>query len=307
MTEIAEMENNIQKNKQIKSLIEDAQMILIGIGEEFSAEKILKQDKEYLKEKEKLLQDGKQWEIPFLQRMYQKKLRAPAEMQERQLEERQIQEGQKPQESAAQSIYEREKAALQGLAELLQDKNYFVVSTLTNDLLIDCGFKADRVVLPCGGSRKVQCPDGCEGSLHILSDEVVKAMEAVQIASKDQVRQITEVCPVCGKPLIFNNIYAEHYDEKGYLDQWQVYTKWLQGTLNRKMLVLELGAGMQYPGVIRFPFEKAAYFNQKAHFVRVNGYLYQLTEELREKGISVPKNAAEWLLSFTRSCDKLEK
>lgn len=302
MTEIAEMENNIQKNKQIKSLIEDAQMILIGIGEEFSAEKILKQDKEYLKEKEKLLQDGKQWEIPFLQRMYQKKLRAPAEMQERQ-----IQEGQKPQESAAQSIYEREKAALQGLAELLQDKNYFVVSTLTNDLLIDCGFKADRVVLPCGGSRKVQCPDGCGGSLHILSDEVLKSMEEVQTASKDQIRQLTEVCPVCGKPLIFNNIYAEHYDEKGYLDQWQVYTKWLQGTLNRKMLVLELGAGMQYPGVIRFPFEKAAYFNQKAHFVRVNGYLYQLTEELREKGISVPKNAAEWLLSFTRSCDKLEK
>lgn len=307
MTEIAEMENNIQKNKQIKSLIEDAQMILIGIGEEFSAEKILKQDKEYLKEKEKLLQDGRQWEFPFLQRMYQKKLRAPVEMQERQLEERKIQEGQKPQESAAQSIYEREKAALQGLAELLQDKNYFVVSTLTNDLLIDCGFKADRVVLPCGGSRKVQCPDGCEGSLHILSDEVLKSMEEVQNASKDQVRQLTEVCPVCGKPLIFNNIYAEHYDEKGYLDQWQVYTKWLQGTLNRKMLVLELGAGMQYPGVIRFPFEKAAYFNQKAHFVRVNGYLYQLTEELREKGISVPKNAAEWLLSFTRSCDKLEK
>ena len=67
MTEIKEVESIIQKNKQIKSLMEDAQMILIGIGEEFGAEKILKQDKEYLKEKEKLLQDGKQWEIPFLQ------------------------------------------------------------------------------------------------------------------------------------------------------------------------------------------------------------------------------------------------
>ena len=307
MTEIKEVESIIQKNKQIKSLMEDAQMILIGIGEEFGAEKILKQDKEYLKEKEKLLQDGKQWEIPFLQRMYQKKLRAPAEMQERQLPETQIQEGQKPQESAAQSIYEREKAALQGLAELLQDKNYFVVSTLTNDLLMDCGFKADRVVLPCGGSRKVQCPDGCEGSFpkEAFAEDDAAADNAGRL--EDQIRQLTEVCPICGKPLIFNNIYAEHYDEKGYLDQWQVYTKWLQGTLNRKMLVLELGAGMQYPGVIRFPFEKAAYFNQKAHFVRVNGYLYQLTEELREKGISVPKNAAEWLLSFTRSCGKLEK
>lgn len=288
MAEITEMESNMQKNKQIKALIEDAQMILIGIGEEFGAEKILKQDEGYLKEKEELMQDGKQWAIPFLQRMYQKKLQAPVKLQE-----------------SVKSIYEREKAALQGLAELLQDKNYFVVSTLTNDLLMDCGFKADRVVLPCGGSRKLQCPDGCEGSLRILSDEAVQEMEAVCAARIDLVGE--GVCPACGKPLIFNNIYAEHYDEKGYLDQWQVYTRWLQGTLNRKLLVLELGVGMQYPSVIRFPFEKAAYFNQKAHFVRVNGYLYQLTEELREKGISVPENAAEWLLSFTRSCDKLEK
>ena len=98
--------------------------------------------------------------------------------------------------------------------------------------------------------------------------------------------------------MVLNNIYAENYNEKGYLEQWSLYTKWLQGTLNRKLLVLELGEGMRFPTVIRWPFEKIAYFNKKAVFVRVNEELYQLTEELSEKGLGISKNAIAWLESL---------
>ena len=106
------------------------------------------------------------------------------------------------------------------------------------------------------------------------------------------------VCPICDDNLILNNIYTEKYDERGYLDQWQKYTKWLQGTLNKKLCILELGVGMQCPSVIRFPFEKIGYFNQKADFIRINKNLYQLTEELKEKGISISENAVDWLASM---------
>ena len=62
---------------------------------------------------------------------------------------------------------------------------------------------------------------------------------------------------------MLNNVYAENYDESGYLDQWGHYRKWLQGTLNRRLFVLELGVGMRFPSVVRWPFEKVAFFNQK--------------------------------------------
>ena len=68
--------------------------------------------------------------------------------------------------------------------------------------------------------------------------------------------------------------------------------------MNKKVCILELGVGMQYPSVIRFPFEKAAYFNQKADFIRVNQNLYHLTEELKDKGISISENAVDWLASM---------
>lgn len=95
--------------------------------------------------------------------------------------------------------------------------------------------------------------------------------------------------------MILNTIYAESYNEAGYIEQWQIYTKWLQGTLNRKLLVLELGVGMQFPSVIRWPFEKVAFFNNKASFVRVNERLYQLTAELASKGVGISQNAIEWI------------
>ena len=102
-------------------------------------------------------------------------------------------------------------------------------------------------------------------------------------------------CENCGAAMVLNNIFAENYDEDGYLEQWQLYMKWLQGTLNRKLLVLELGEGMRFPSVIRWPFEKIVYFNKKAAFVRVHESLYQVTEELSGKGWGIPKNAIAWL------------
>ena len=52
---------------------------------------------------------------------------------------------------------------------------------------------------------------------------------------------------------------------------------------------------MDYPSIIRFPFEKVGYYNRKASFIRVNERLYQLTPELREKGISIAQNSIDWL------------
>ena len=106
------------------------------------------------------------------------------------------------------------------------------------------------------------------------------------------------VCPECRNTMEFNSLYAEKYKEVGYADMWSLYTKWLQGTLNKKLCVLELGVSLDYPGVIRFPFEKIAFFNQKAEFIRIHEKLYHLSDEIGEKGISHKENAISFLNSL---------
>lgn len=246
--------------------MEDADMVLIGIGEEFNNIKKVRQDEKYNECRQKLEQTVEEWLIPALNLYF---------------------------ESSNSDTLE----VLQKFADLLEKKNYFVVSVSTNDLIRKVVWREKRLVMPCGGSELKQCINKCENSLTPVTDENRDAIKEYIIGLQNNTENRLDIgkCPVCGNPMVLNNIYVEKYDEEGYLDQWQLYTKWLQGTLNRKLLILELGVGMQCPSVIRWPFEKVAFFNQKASFWRVNENLYQLSEEIKEKGTSISQNAIDWL------------
>ena len=190
----------------------------------------------------------------------------------------------------------RAKQALQRLFELVKDKNYFVVSVCTNGIEKEIGFEPSKVVSPCGNSLQVQCAERCGNEVRVLNENEWESVAEV-LCSGDVSKASIGCCPSCGAPLVFNSVYTEKYDESGYLPMWEEYTKWLQKTLNRKICVLELGVGLTYPSVIRWPFEKIGFFNQKASFVRVHEMLYQLSEDLKDKGISVEQNSIDWLLA----------
>lgn len=70
-------------------------------------------------------------------------------------------------------------------------------------------------------------------------------------------------------------------------ENWNNYMKWLGFTLNRHLLVLELGAGFENPMVIRFPFEKTVFLNQKSKMYRVHPVLPQVTAEIGERGTAI--------------------
>lgn len=271
------MVNNSKNNTEIKldalvndflSQLNDAEMILIGIGEEFDELKTLKQNPDYSESRHKLEKTDKEWLIPALNQQYQGK---------------------------NSDVFH----ALSKFEEMLSAKNYFVVSVSTNENIRRVSWKEKRLVMPCGGTKMKQCANNCGYELSDTTEDDWAAIRTYTDRLLDENWLESEldlgVCPKCGSPLVFNSIYTEKYNENGYLGQWQVYTKWLQGTLNRRIVVLELGVGMQCPSVIRWPFEKIAYFNEKASFWRVNERLYQLSEELKEKGRSISMNAIDWL------------
>lgn len=173
--------------------------------------------------------------------------------------------------------------AYSGLRKLLGEKAYFVVTMNTDDLIRRSGLEGERIVAPCGSMEKMQCTE------HIVDAGKIreKVLEAGDVS--------LAVCPICGRPLQFHTVAADGYLEAGYLPQWEKYTRWLQNTLNRKLCILELGVGFRYPQVIRFPFEKTAYYNKKASLLRVSSRFPQLPAELGARGISVPMKPQEFL------------
>lgn len=77
--------------------------------------------------------------------------------------------------------------------------------------------------------------------------------------------------------------------------QWDLYNKWLAGTLNKKLLLIELGEGFNNPNLFRWPFEKITMINNKAKLYRVHKNFSQIPEDIRQKAESVSDNALLFL------------
>lgn len=258
------------EKEEILEKWKEADMVLVGLGSEFDGGSF-RQSGSYARGKALLQEEGCSWLLP----LWKEHCSGTAEK-------------------------ERISAALQKLVQLLGDKNYFAVSVSSNSAIAKIPWKQGRIVMPCGSSLKKQCEKGCQGEIAELTQEDGAALQEVfsQLAGGGfPAAGISALgkCSHCGGNRILNTVYAEHYDESGYLEDWSRYTKWLQGTLNRRLFILELGVDLTFPSVIRWPFEKVAFFNEKAFFCRVNEKLYQMTEELASKGVGISQNTIDWI------------
>lgn len=254
--------------QELREEIEGAERVLVGLGEAFQYDwNVLLRDGRYREIEREIREEERYvWIVPFLQKMI---LRRGCE--------------------------EKWKNAYQALHDLLENKDYFVISLCMDDYIYDAGLDEKRIVKPCGGFRRMQCDQNCAGELYDMpEDSYEKVLRYYQgelpLSALEEPR-----CEKCGGKLRFNQLGVTRYAEEGYLEQWHVYIKWLQGTVNRKLCMIELGAGMAYPGIIRFPFEKMAYYNRKAYLCRIHPQLYQLGEEISGRGRGIKRDPLDFL------------
>ena len=250
--------------EQLVEHLRDAELVLVGIGEDFEAVDYLKEMSAYNEVCDRVAKDNAQWVMPYVNRYF---LKNDVRLQK----------------------------AFKELESILEGKNYFVVSVCMNGFLSELDLKKERVTEPCGTFAKLQCSEACTSVTEVTNSDVFEEIEKC-ITGEMEFKDIhMPLCATCGSPMEFNSLYAQNYVEAGYTDSWAIYMKWLQGTLNRKLCVLELGAGMMFSSVTRFRFEKIVALNQKAKLIRVHQHLYQLPEEIAERGISIAQNAVAFL------------
>lgn len=248
--------------------LENSEKVLVGIGEEFQYDwERLISDRRYQEiEAEIGDREAYVWITPFLQKMI---LQQPAD--------------------------DKWKRAYDSLEKLLAGKDYFIVSLCMDDYIYSTNLEKEKIVTPCGGFRKMQCDCNCSHSLWDVPEDSFDAVKRYYRKEIPLDALQEPVCPVCGAKLRFNQLGVTSYAEEGYLEQWQGYTRWLQSTVNRRLCVLELGVGMEYPSVIRFPFEKVVFYNQKAFMYRIHSKLYQVSEEMGGRGTGIQAAAVDYI------------
>ena len=241
--------------------IQEADKILVGIGDDFEMIEYLKNSETYQSVCNEIADAECQWVMPYVNAFFLK-------------------------DNA--SI----KKAYINLNKLIEGKDYFIISACMNGILQEAGLCKQRIVEPCGSYKMVQ-KESTDG-LHVLPVEPNLLTELDNCIDKKSDWKKLD------KSVAFNCLYTDPYSEVGYQEQWQAYTKWLQGTLNRNLCILELGSSMMFASVLRFRFEKIVSLNKKANLIRVNKRLYQLPEQISDKGIAVSENAVEFMAELAK-------
>lgn len=253
--------------ENIRKAVEDAECVLIGIGHGFQYtdyDENLMEIFEKKKEKEELSKEV-EWLVPFL-RSYSCKNCKDIKL-----------------ENAYEHLY-----------QLVKDKNYFVVTLNEDDKIFQSSFPADKITAPCGSMSRLQCINGCEDSI-IESGTIVNSIINEIKKPEQKLGEIKiHCCEKCGGQLVFNTVEQEKYLESGYMKSWEKYRMWLTGTLNKKICLLELGTDFKYPSIIRWAFEKVAFINEKAVFIRISEKYPQFTEELKGKAYAYKQNPVEF-------------
>lgn len=255
--------------EQLREKIGQAQKVVVGIGEEF-------EDKGFeASEVYRIFCDKGgdaeefAWMLPFLKGYY-----------------------------LSHSTHQELSAAYDKIAQLVGGKDYFVITQLSDDRIYDSSLNPECIVAPCGSYRRMQCEENCGNETYDAGQAIDKIGTEVlgggmALSGVEQPR-----CPSCGSPLRMNLYPMESYCETGYLTQWKRYQLWLSCTMNRETVLIEAGAGFGLPNLIRFPFEKVTFFQNKAHLFRIHGKFPQLTEDLAGKGTSVKENSLGFFVNL---------
>ena len=178
------------------------------------------------------------------------------------------------------------KLVYQELLSLVQNKDYFVLTTNVDHQFQKAGFDKHRLFYTQGDYGLWQCMEPCHQKTYD-NEEVVRRM----VAEQRDMRIPTELvprCPVSGKPMTMNlrsdNTFVE---DEGWHLAAERYDDFLRRHDGLKVLYLELGVGANTPVIIKYPFWKMTYANQNATYACINFGEAFAPPEIRNRSICI--------------------
>lgn len=181
---------------------------------------------------------------------------------------------------------DRENGTYKRLFELVKDKDYFVLTTNVDHQFQKAGFSKDRLFYTQGDYGLFQCSVPCHNATYD-NEKVIRAMMEQQENMKIPTELIPH-CPVCGEPMTMNLRADDTFvQDDGWYRASEGYAEFIREHKGRPVLFLELGVGMNTPGIIKYPFWQMTYENPKAVYACVNLGAAVAPSEIENRSICV--------------------
>ena len=180
------------------------------------------------------------------------------------------------------------------LLALVQGKDYFVLTTNVDHCFQKAGFDKHRLFYTQGDYGLWQCSRPCHDKSYD-NDAVIRK----QVAEQKDMRVPSELvprCPVCGAPMSMNlRADSTFVEDEGWHQAAARYQDFTRRHDRLHVLFLELGVGMNTPGIIKYPFWKMVYQNPKATYACVNLSEAYCPAEIRKRSICIDEDIGKVL------------
>ena len=172
------------------------------------------------------------------------------------------------------------------LFRLVQDKDYFVITTNVDHCFQKAGFDKKRLFYTQGDYGLFQCSEPCcqetfdnealirqmveAQGYHIAPDGQLTVPENT-ILKTSVPSELVPHCPHCGKLLTMNLRCDDSFvEDAGWHAAAERYSEFLRRHEGQKILFLELGVGYNTPVIIKYPFWRMTAKNPDATYVCIN-------------------------------------
>ena len=193
------------------------------------------------------------------------------------------------------------KPVYQKLLSLVQDKDYFVLTTNVDHCFQKAGFDKERLFYTQGDYGLFQCSKPCTPYTYD-NEKQIRRMWEMQSDMRIPPELIPH-CPICGRPMEMNlRADSTFVEDEG----WHRAAKWYSDFLARNnirnprscdknILLLELGVGVNTPGVIKFPFWQMTALNPNITYACVNFNEAFAPDDIKKQSICVNGDIGEIL------------
>ena len=184
------------------------------------------------------------------------------------------------------------KPVYDDLLKLVQDKDYFVITTNVDHCFQKAGFDKKRLFYTQGDYGLFQCSEPCCRETfdnEAVIREMVRRQENMRIPT-----ELVPHCPHCGKPMTMNLRCDDRFvEDDGWHEAAERYSNFLRTRKGQKILFLELGVGYNTPVIIKYPFRQMTAKDPNAVYACINYGQADCPDEIQKQSICIDSDIGQ--------------
>ena len=181
------------------------------------------------------------------------------------------------------------------LLTLVQNKDYFVLTTNVDHCFQKAGFDKKRLFYTQGDYGLFQCSEPCHQKTYD-NENIIRAMWKFRHEMTIPTELVPH-CPICGKLMRMNLRSDDKFvQDDGWYAAAEHYEHFLRTRNvadNGKILLLELGVGGNTPAIIKYPFWQMTARNPNAVYACINFGEAAVPDEIADRSICISADIGE--------------